>query len=98
MPPVRRNLNGRRKRKTRAESKVKVRAERKVKVRAMNPIQLCGKGTSVTQLYRVEEIVDHTLIHHLVFFDRHGWYCEHGSQCSAVKDVQKFTRNGRHGD
>lgn len=90
MPPVRRNLNGRRKEKTQVQ--------RKVKVREMDPVQMCGKGTSVTQLYRVEEKLDRTLIHHLVFFDRHGWYCEHGSQCSAVKDVQKFTRNGRHGD
>lgn len=90
MPPLRRNLNNRRKEKTQVE--------RSVKVRAMDPIQLCGKGTSVTQLYRVEETLDQTRIHHLVFFDRHGWYCEHGSQCSAVKDVQKFTRNGRHGD
>lgn len=90
MPPVRRNLNGRRKEKTQAA--------RKVKVRAMDPVQMCGKATSVTQLYRVEEVLDSTRIHHLVFFDRHGWYCEHGSQCSAVKDVQKFTRNGKHGD
>jgi hypothetical protein len=90
LPPVRRNLNGRR--------KGKAQVERKVKVRSLDPIQLCGKGTSVTRLYRVEETLDHTRIHHLVFFDRHGWYCEHGTQCSAVKDVQKFTRNGRHGD
>ena len=67
-------------------------------MREMNPVQMCGKGTSVTQLFRVEETLDHTRVHHLVFFDRHGWYCEHGAQCSAVKDVQKFTRNGRHGD
>jgi len=53
---------------------------------------LCGKGTSVTELYRVEETLDRTKIHHLVFFDRHGWYCEHGKQCSVVSDVQKFTR------
>ena len=90
MPPVRRNLNGRRKEETEAE--------RKVKVRAIDPVQLCGKGTSVTQLYRVDETRDSTRIHHLVFFDRHGWYCEHGKQCSAVKDVQKFTKHGRHGD
>ena len=90
MPPVRRNLNGRRKEKTQAT--------RKVKVREMDPIQMCGKGTSVTHLYRVEELLDSTRVHHLVFFDRHGWYCEHGAQCSAVKDVQKFTRHGRHGD
>ena len=90
MPSLRRNLNGRRKKKTQVQ--------RKVKVREMDPLQMCGKGTSVTQLYRVEETLDKTRIHHLVFFDRHGWYCEHGSQCSAVRDVQKFTRNGKHGD
>ena len=90
MRPVRRNLNGRRKEKTEGL--------RKVKVREMDPVQLCGKGTSVTHLFRVEETLDKTRIHHLVFFDRHGWYCEHGTQCSAVKDVQKFTRNGSHGD
>ena len=90
MPPLRRNLNGRRKGKTQAS--------RKVKVREMDPVQMCGKGTSVTHLFRVEETLEKTRIHHLVFFDRHGWYCEHGKQCSAVIDVQKFTRNGRHGD
>jgi hypothetical protein len=90
LPPVRRNLNGRRKAKTQVK--------RRVKVREMDPVQMCGKGTSVTQLYRVDETLDHTRIHHLVFFDRHGWYCEHGTQCSAVKDVQKFTRTGSHGD
>ena len=64
MPPVRRNLNGRRTQKTKVE--------RKVKVREMNPVQLCGKDTSVTQLYRVEETLDDTRIHHLVLYDRHG--------------------------
>jgi hypothetical protein len=54
---------------------------------------MCGKGTTVTQLYRVEEMLDGSRVHHLVFFDRHGWYCEHGKQCSVVKDVQKFTRS-----
>jgi hypothetical protein len=29
---------------------------------------------------------------HLVFFDRHGWYCEHGKQCAAVTDVRKFIK------
>ena len=56
-------------------------------------IEKCGKGTTVMQLYRVEETFDQTRIHHLVFFDRHGWYCEHGKQCGVVKDVQKFTRS-----
>jgi hypothetical protein len=84
LPPVRRNLNGRRKKKPTVA--------RRVRIRAMDPVEMCGKGTSVTALYRVDEVVEQTKIHHLVFFDRHGWYCEHGKQCSAVSDVQKFTR------
>jgi hypothetical protein len=84
LPPIRRNLNGRRKKKPEVE--------RRVRIRAMDPTNLCGKGTTVTRLYRVEERFDQTTIHHLVFFDRHGWYCEHGKQCGAVRDVQKFTR------
>ena len=85
MPRVRRNLNGRRKEKSEVV--------RKVRIRQLDPIELCGTGTSVTALYRVEESLDDTRIHHLVFFDRHGWYCEHGRQCGVVKDVQKFTRS-----
>ena len=27
---------------------------------------------------------------HLVFFDRHGWYCVHGPTCRAVEDVRKL--------
>jgi hypothetical protein len=82
---IRRSINGRRKKKADVT--------RTVRIRPMDPIEKCGKGTSVTQMYRVEERLDQTRINHLVFFDRHGWYCEHGKQCSAVKDVQKFTRN-----
>ena len=84
MPPIRRNLNGRRKEKPLSG--------RRVRIRAIDPLEVRGKGTSVTALYRVEEVLDKARIHHLVFFDRHGWYCEHGRQCSAVIDVQKFTR------
>lgn len=73
--------------------KEKTDVKRRVRVRPIDPVQMCGKGTSVTQLYRVEEILDRARIHHLVFFDRHGWYCEHGKECSAVSDVRKFTRN-----
>jgi hypothetical protein len=65
---------------------------RRVRIREMDPMAMCGKGTSVSALYRVEEVVGQMKIHHLVFFDRHGCYCEHGKQCSAVGDVQKFTR------
>jgi hypothetical protein len=82
---IRRSIKGGRK------GKPEVR--RTVRISAMDPAQKCGKGTTVTQLYRVEERLDQTRIHHLVFFDRHGWYCEHGKQCGVVKDVQKFTRS-----
>ena len=85
LPPIRRNLNG--KRKEKADVK------RKVRIRPVDPVAMCGKGTTVTRLYRVDETTDQSRIHHLVFFDRHGWYCEHGKQCSAVRDVQKFTRS-----
>jgi len=85
LTPIRRSIKGGRKKKTAVK--------RTVRIRPMDPFEMCGKGTSVTQLYRVEERVDQTRINHLVFFDRHGWYCEHGKQCGAVKDVQQFTRS-----
>jgi hypothetical protein len=84
LAPIRRSVKGRR--------KEKVEAKRTVRISEKDPVDWCGKGTTVTRLYRVEETLDRTRIHHLVFFDRHGWYCEHGKQCSAVKDVQKFTK------
>jgi hypothetical protein len=83
---------GQTKRRARTGRKQKEEAVRKVKIKPMDPAQMCGPGTSVTRLFRVEERLDQTRIHHLVFFDRHGWYCEHGRQCGAVKDVQKFTK------
>jgi hypothetical protein len=82
---IRRSIKGRRKEKTEVK--------RSIKIRPMDPVEKCGKGTSVTQLYQVQERLDETRINHLVFFDRHGWYCEHGKQCGVVKDVQKFTRS-----
>ena len=66
---------------------------RTVRIKPMDPERMCGAGTSVTRLFKVEERLDQTRTHHLVFFDRHGWYCEHGKQCGAVKDVQKFTKH-----
>jgi hypothetical protein len=84
LTPIRRRIKHRRKNK--AEAK------RTVTIRTMNPVEKCGKATSVTRLYRVEERIDQNRINHLVFFDRHGWYCEHGKQCGAVKDVQEFTK------
>jgi hypothetical protein len=58
----------------------------------MDPVEVCGKGTTVIRLFRVQERLDKATIHHLVFLDRHGWYCEHGKQCGAVRDARNFTK------
>ena len=61
----------------------------RVAVRALDPLRKCGPGTSVQLLYRVDETVDGRSTAHLVFFDRHGWYCEHGRNCPAVGHARK---------
>jgi len=62
--------------------------DRVVRVRALDPFQRCGPRTSVVHLVRVDERLDGESSVHLVFFDRHGWYCEHGKACRAVDDVR----------
>lgn len=66
---------------------------RTVKVRPLDPKLKCGPGTSVEHLFRVDEVVNGTSATHLVFFDRHGLYCEHGRTCPAVEDVRRANRN-----
>ena len=61
------------------------------RVRELDPIAKCGPGTSVRRLYRIDEQRDGVVRPHLVFFDRHGWYCEHGRYCPAVRGL---ARNG----
>ncbi len=68
---------------------------RTVKIKELNAQGKCGPGTSVVHLFRVDEVRDGTPAVHLVFFDRHGWYCEHGRSCHAVDDVRKLA--GSHG-
>jgi hypothetical protein len=68
-------------------------AARRVRVAEKDPQKLCGSGTLVDRLFRVEEHNGKTKVVHLVFFDRHGWYCEHGRQCPAVTDVRRFLKN-----
>ena len=63
---------------------------RTVKIKELNAQGKCGPGTSVVHLFRVDEVRDGTPAVHLVFFDRHGWYCEHGRSCHAVDDVRKL--------
>jgi hypothetical protein len=64
--------------------------ERRVAIKPLDPIRKCGPGTSVQFLYRVDESVDGRSTAHLVFFDRHGWYCEHGRTCPAVGHAKKY--------
>ena len=69
---------------------------RVVKVRPLDPVARCGMGTSVEQLYRVDERVDgRCTTVHLVFFDKYGWYCVHGRGCTAVADVHQDLRAQR---
>jgi hypothetical protein len=62
---------------------------RVVRIKALDPYEMCGPRTSVVHLLRVDELQDGASAVHLVFFDRHGWYCEHGPACRAVEDVRK---------
>jgi hypothetical protein len=61
-----------------------------VAVKPLDPLRKCGPKTTVQFLYRVDEQVDGRSTAHLVFFDRHGWYCEHGRSCPAVGHARKF--------
>ena len=61
-----------------------------VAVKSLDPLRKCGPNTTVQFLYRVDEHVDGRSTAHLVFFDRHGWYCEHGRTCPAVGHARKF--------
>jgi hypothetical protein len=64
-----------------------------VAIKELDPLRKCGPNTTVQFLYRVDESVDGRKTAHLVFFDRHGWYCEHGRTCPAVGYAKKH--NGR---
>jgi hypothetical protein len=65
-----------------------------VRILDLDPLEKCGRGTSVQRLIRVDEMVDHAREAHLVFFDRHGWYCEHGPTCPAVGHARKHAERG----
>ena len=63
-------------------------------VRELDPLRKCGPGTSVQLLYRmIERLDDRPQANHLVYFDRHGWYCgEHGPQCPSVAQARRVKR------
>jgi hypothetical protein len=64
-------------------------------IRKLDPLRVCGERTSVMQLFRVDETTlpagkaASSRRVHLVFNDRHGWYCEHGRSCHAVSAVMR---------
>lgn len=49
----------------------------------LNPRNVAGEKTSVVEVIKVR--MRSTEPPHLIFHDRHGWYCEtHGVHCAAV--------------
>ncbi|MFL5560128.1 MAG: hypothetical protein ACJ79K_01520 [Gemmatimonadaceae bacterium] len=80
--------------KTATAAKAKKDAKPALRIRELDPLRVCGGRTSVVQLFRVEEqLIDAKPAGarqvHLVFNDRHGWYCEHGRSCHAVSAVMR---------
>jgi hypothetical protein len=68
-----------------------------LQIRELDPLRVCGDRTSVVQLFRVDEQLVGGKVAgarqvHLVFNDRHGWYCEHGRSCHAVSAVMRHAR------
>lgn len=62
---------------------------RLMSIRELDPQAACGDGTTVMQLFRVDDLPFGNDTTHLVFLDRHGWYCAHGRECPAVAAVRK---------
>ena len=61
----------------------------KIDIKELDPIRKCGPGTSVQVLLKVIERIDGKSTNHLVFFDKYGWYCDHGRSCPAVAYARK---------
>lgn len=60
-------------------------------IERLNPKQVAGQRTAVVEIIRVR--IRSTEPLHLVFHDKHGWYCEtHGSSCIAVTYAREFIR------
>ena len=80
-------------------AKVKKQAERvapavRYTIKALDSQRKCGPATSVQLLFRVDERrADKGVTTHLVYFDKHGWYCEHGRSCPAVVVAKKYSRH-----
>lgn len=63
-----------------------------MRIRQLDPRSKCGEGTTVLQLFRVDDLPEDAPRVHMVFHDRHGWYCEHGRECPAVAAVRRHQR------
>lgn len=61
-------------------------------VEPLDPWLMCGPDTSVRELWRVRENRGTEVKFHLVFYDRYGWYCEHGRSCAAVQEARRAVR------
>lgn len=66
---------------------------RLMRIRALDPQAACGQGTTVMQLFRVDDLPFGNETTHLVFHDRHGWYCQHGRDCPAVAAVRRHEKH-----
>lgn len=82
------------KRSARSGAKTVKAVRPKLQIRELDPLRVCGGKTSVVQLFRVDEqLLEGKAAGarqvHLVFNDRHGWYCEHGRSCHAVSAVMR---------
>ena len=64
----------------------------RIDIKELDPLRKCGPGTSVQVLLRVIERIDGKSTSHLVFFDKYGWYCDHGPACPAVGYARKSMR------
>ncbi|MBC8087603.1 MAG: hypothetical protein H7Z40_10065 [Phycisphaerae bacterium] len=61
-------------------------------IERLNPKQVAGQRTAVTDIVRVR--IRSTEPIHLIFHDRHGWYCEtHGTSCIAVTYAKAFVQS-----
>ena len=61
----------------------------KPEVMRLNPRSVAGAQTSVVEIVRVR--MRSIEPPHLIFHDRHGWYCEtHGVHCAAVALAKKL--------
>ena len=59
-----------------------------VTITRLDPRAVLGRSTRVQGVWRVEYPGERRP--HLVYHDRHGWYCEeHGPECRAVTRVRR---------